>query len=343
MFEALEDRRLFAVLVGTELRVFGTGGNDTLRVSQQDPATIRVEENGVVTLFADGSVNTIRMNVTAALLTTGTAGNDVVQVVGAGLTEPVTAFGGVGNDTLVGGDGSDTLRGEAGNDSLTGGLGSDFLDGGDGTNTHNGGDGADVMTGGLGADSFTGGPGMDTVSYSTRTAALNITQDGVANDGQLVIAFPIIGNEGDNVREDCERIIGGSGNDRIVAGTGLVDNTYVGNGGNDRLEGRGGGDVLIGGAGDDTMLGGSGNDTMMGEAGNDVLIGGANNDSMLGGAGNDTLTGGTGADAMWGQDGNDFIFATDGAGDLMIDGGLGSDIADLDAADPPPLGVELLA
>src|SRR5687768_11319131 len=116
LIEILEERRLFAVLVGAELRVFGTGGSDILRVSQQDAATIRVEENGVVSFFADANVNVVRMNVTPAVLGTGTAGNDAVHVVagptGLVLDETVIAFGGDGADNIIGGGGNDSLRGE---------------------------------------------------------------------------------------------------------------------------------------------------------------------------------------------------------------------------------------
>src|SRR5688572_1099605 len=119
--ETLETRRLFAIIVGTELRVFGTAGNDNLSVSQQDAGTLRVEENGVVSFFGDGAVNTIRINVTPAALTTGTAGNDFVQVISTAalpLTENATIFGGTGTDNLLGGGGNDTLRGENDGDIL---------------------------------------------------------------------------------------------------------------------------------------------------------------------------------------------------------------------------------
>ena len=47
MIENLEERRMFAVLVGAQLQVFGGAGNDNIKVSQFDVNTIRVEQNGV--------------------------------------------------------------------------------------------------------------------------------------------------------------------------------------------------------------------------------------------------------------------------------------------------------
>lgn len=69
------------------------------------------------------------------------------------------------------------------------------------------------------------------------------------------------------------RIIGGAGNDTIVALTG-----------NDRLEGGSGNDNLYGGTGDDNLIGGSGNDTLWGGGGADRLEGGKGRDTyVLGG------------------------------------------------------------
>jgi Ca2+-binding RTX toxin-like protein len=344
--ESLETRRLFAVLVGTELRVFGTNGNDVLKVSQQDAATIRVETNGVVQFFADGSVNSIRMNVLPNNINTGTTGNDVVQIISTStlpVTEPGILFGGAGTDSLLGGDGADQLRGEANNDTLRGGKGNDTLDGGDGNNSLLGDDGNDSMTAGLGSDNFDGGAGIDTVSYSTRTAGVKVSIDNVANDGQPLIVFPFpIHSEADNVRTTVENVIGGAGSDTITAQPGLVSNRLIGLGGNDRLDGGDGNDVLLGGDGDDQLIGRGGNDQLSGDNGNDLIFGGAGNDSITGGAGNDTISGGLGVDRMKGDSGNDVIFAQDGVIDALIDGGSDFDFVDRDAADPAALNAEVI-
>ena len=67
--------------------------------------------------------------------------------------EPLTVFGGPGNDTLKGGLGDDTL---------------------------DGGDGIDFFTSGAvvdGADTYRGGPGLDTADYSARTAGVTVDID----------------------------------------------------------------------------------------------------------------------------------------------------------------------
>jgi Ca2+-binding RTX toxin-like protein len=345
--EALETRRLFAVLVGTELRIFGTAGNDNLTVSQQDAATLRVEENGVVSFFGDGSVNTIRMNVTAANLLTGTAGNDLVQVISTAalpLTENATIFGGTGTDNLLGGGGNDTIKGEGDGDVLRGGEGNDSLDGGDGNNMIFGEGGTDFMTAGLGADQFDGGLGIDTVNYSTRTAGVVVSIDNVANDGQpLIFTLPIgFHSEGDNVWATVENVQGGAGNDTLTAQPGLIQNQLNGLGGNDRLDAGDGNDIILGGDGDDTVLGRSGNDQLQGNNGNDTIFGGAGDDNIFGGAGNDIISGGVGRDSMRGEAGNDIIFAQDGVIDGLIDGGSDFDFVERDANDPAAIGAELV-
>jgi Ca2+-binding RTX toxin-like protein len=340
MFENLEERRMLAVLVGTQLQVTGGAGNDTIRVSQQDAATIRVEQNGVVSFFADAAVNTILVN--------ANAGNDLVSMASViPLTEPGTINGGDGNDNLTGGAGGDVIDGGAGSDVINGADGNDVLRGGTGNNSLFGGNGNDSMTAETGKDVFDGGAGVDSVSYSTRTAALTITLDNVANDGQVTIltlpppSLPIIIPEADNVRDSVENVTTGSGNDVVTASAGVVDNVFNGGAGNDRLDGRAGNDNLQGAAGDDVLLGGVGNDLLNGSDGNDNLLGGVGNDNMFGGNGNDVLSGGLGFDQFHGDAGNDFLLATDGGADALLDGGAGFDICDRDAADPAGVGIEL--
>ena len=327
MFESLEGRRLFSVALDHgQLEITGGTGDDVIRVSQQDSATIRVEDNGAVSLWADSSVDTI--------FVTAGDGNDTVEIVSPTvlpLVEPATLDGGAGNDVLTGGGGADTLRGGSGNNTLNGGAGNDTLS-------------ADS-----GNDAFDGGTGTDTVSYSTRTLALNITLDNAANDGQtLTIPAPAplpptVIRELDNVMDTVENVTTGSGNDVIVAGAGAVNNVFRGGSGKDRLEGRGGNDTLYGGDGDDVLIGGLGNDTLWGQNHNDQLLGGGGDDAMRGGTGNDVLSGGAGADSMFGEGGDDLVVSTDGVADTVLDGGTGFDIIDADAVDPAALNAEVIA
>lgn len=137
--------------------------------------------------------------------------------------EPVPIVGTDAPEVLSGTPGNDSLYGRAGDDVLLGGAGEDELDGG------------------LGADALSGGADRDAVSYEG--APVDVTLDGVANDG--------IPGEGDNVLPDTEDVYGTEGPDKLT-GNGL-DNTLDGNGGNDQIVGGPGADGLFGGEGDDNI------------------------------------------------------------------------------------------
>ena len=228
------------------------------------------------------TTNTSATGNTSANYFWGNRGNDVLD-------------GGAGNDNLNGGEGDDQLRGGAGDDWLDGWNGNDLIEGGDGNDTLwgyydndilRGGSGDDwmvgedqddILDGGPGADAMAGNAGNDTIDYSSRTENLNITLDGVANDGAagtLRFRDPFTGQwvgtlpENDNVQPDFEVILCGSGNDRVTGSS--ANSRIVGGAGNDILDGGAGADVLEGGDGDDVffardsiadqILGGNGND-----------------------------------------------------------------------------------
>lgn len=244
----------------------------------------------------------------------------------------VTVYGGAGKDTLRGGAGDDTLYGGDGDDTFTTGAAPD------------------------GADTLTGGGGNDTADYSTRTAALTITLDGMANDGET--------GETDNVGTDIHIVKGGTGNDTLTGGSGA--DTLSGGPGADTLAGGDGNDILNGDAGDDTfdegsatngadvMNGGAGADTasyasrtnavtvildalandgeasendkvmldvenVTGGAGGDTLTGSPADNVLVGGAGGDTISGLAGNDTLRGGDDNDTLNGGDG-NDLFDEG-----------------------
>jgi Ca2+-binding RTX toxin-like protein len=226
------------------------------------------------------------------------------------------------------------LFGEGGNDKLTGGGGDDIVDGGGG------------------ADTLAGGPGRDTADYSARTAAVGVSLNGSADDGE--------GGENDNVGADIENLVGGSADDQLAGNDG--DNALLGNSGNDILGGGGGNDQLDGGAGDDTLAGGTGSDSLAGgdgadtasyaeagaavrvvldgkpgdgasgendsvdtesvtgSPGDDVLIGNGGVNALTGGAGNDRILGGDSADALDGGAGDDILQSLDGQKDTVACG-----------------------
>jgi Ca2+-binding RTX toxin-like protein len=197
--------------------------------------------------------------------------------------------------TLSGGNTGDVLYGSSRGDTLTGGRGDDTL------------------VPGKGADRMNGGEGTDYADYGARTAALTLSIDGVANDGEAY--------ERDNLGMDVEALIGGSGNDRMIGSA--AANSLWGQAGNDAIDGRAGGDWLNGGAGFDTADYSSRTKTVSltidsiwndGEAGeNDGL--GLDFEKLVGGSSADTLIGGAGAEQLEGREGND-----------TIDGGLGLDL-----------------
>lgn len=95
--------------------------------------------------------------------------------------------------------------------------------------------------------------------------------------------------------------------DHIVADD--IDNKIYGRSGDDLLKGMGGDDLIHGGVGADQLYGGSGNDTL-----------------ISGGGGQWT----TDSDRLYGEEGNDRLVA-DKAGHVIMEGGTGQDIYQVDA------------
>ncbi|MEY2433489.1 MAG: hypothetical protein QOC92_3214, partial [Acidimicrobiaceae bacterium] len=179
-------------------------------------------------------------------------------------------------------------------------------------------------------DTLTGGNGVDSISYSSRfnrTVALNLTEDGVANDGSAAhkdLAGKSVPTEADNIGGDIENITGGDGPNTIT-GTD-ADNDLTGGDSNDNIQGNGGDDTLSGGFGQDTMGGGEGRDTLFGGGDQDALDGGNGNDDVEGGAQNDNVNGGAGDDQVDGGDGPTRTDASVPDSDTdVISGGDGSD------------------
>jgi chitinase len=149
-------------MIGSDLVVAGTAGNDTITVtSTTNSSVVSLTYNGTAagnfTLPASGSV-----------VVYGGAGDDRIEAKSVATQYPfpraVAFHGGAGNDTLIASAQStaaSVLVGGAGNDTLTGG------------------NGADVLIGGLGVDSLAGGNGNDLlignkVSYEDDLAAMRL-------------------------------------------------------------------------------------------------------------------------------------------------------------------------
>jgi hypothetical protein len=145
--QGLEPRLLMAAVpttlstastsLGTQLRIIGTNGNDSISISRTTSGLLIKNSTGWSTIWA-GTATVIRMD--------GLAGNDKLSV-SSNLYTPVALHGGLGNDTLIGGSGHDRLYGGAGTDVASGGAGNDLISSiGDSL--------ADKSTGGSGLDSF---------------------------------------------------------------------------------------------------------------------------------------------------------------------------------------------
>ncbi|HJS93524.1 MAG TPA: hypothetical protein VJ741_04615, partial [Solirubrobacteraceae bacterium] len=188
----------------------------------------------------------------------------------------------------------------AGNDTENGGAGNDYMGWTYVGNTVPTSPPPEDMTD-PGADTYTGGGGDDEVTYVNASGGVNVSLDGVANDGQP--------SEQDNVEPDIDHVFGTALDDTLTAGTGSVT-----------LDGQDGNDTLYGGPGRDTLEGGPGDDTIN-TAGPD----GAGPASVYGDYG--------GCSAIYScPTGNDTINADDGVAQ-QIGCGPGGDIVHADALD----------
>ena len=245
-------------------------------------------------------------------------GNDKALVADSVTGISIQLDGSIGNDTLVGGlntddtlvgdstlAGTDVLTGRGGNDRFFSGPGNDTMDGGDGNDSFSGDEGNDTVIGGAGDDTYTVqtgpdgtdsialGSGNDRMDWRNRTAPLNLSADGVANDGQA--------GENDNIGDDVEDINGGQGADVIVGSTSAILTNLDGDNGNDRITGGPGNDNLRGSNGDDVITGGDGNDSISGGNGLDAIDAGPGDDdirSFFGDVEPDVYSGGPGADRV---------------------------------------------
>jgi Ca2+-binding RTX toxin-like protein len=216
-------------------------------------------------------------------------------------------------DGLANDSGADNVSTEV----LVGGSGPDRLSGGASADTLRGGDGDDVLEGAGGTDVFSGGTGRDMVSYASYVTPLNLTLDGVANDGATGE------NENASGDGDVEGLEGGSAADVLAAGA--TGASLLGGGGDDSLTGSPGQDSLRGGPGNDTLVGLDEFDGLSGDEGNDLLYGGGGMDWLFGGSGADALHGASGADILAGN-----------AGDDLLDPGADADSDDLNGGNWPP-------
>ncbi|MHB0767826.1 calcium-binding protein [Bradyrhizobium sp. 5.13L] len=239
--------------------VFGGAGHDSLHGEDGDD-TIMGEDGDDVISGGGG-----------ADILIGGAGDDIIQ----GDAGNDTLDGGSGNDSLAGGVGDDVIIAAGGDDSLFGGAGNDMLADGLGSDRAQGDAGDDhfLVAADEANDAYDGGDGLDTIDFSAATESVVVNLGSGTAEGR---------ETGHDMVADVERIIGGSGDDHVDAGSMTADVTMSGGNGNDLLEG---------GVGDDTVFDGSGSDAVSAGGGNDHVVADADaaNDSYDGGTGEDTL------------------------------------------------------
>jgi hypothetical protein len=346
---ARADAAVTALVAGNQLVVGGDGAANqiTLRLFALDSGKIQVLDGSIL-------IGTFERATFTSIVINAVGGNDTVvfRPTFGPITEPAEINGGLGDDTVSGGAGNDVLRGGDDHDRI-------IWNPGDGSDLIEGGNGQDVVeaNGSASADTFDAAPSpsltrvgllrsVDAAAVdigTTETLEMNL----LAGNDFVRVSSTIPGSTGLVVN-------GGEGSD-VVGFFGDATSetvTIAPDGGRIRVT-RNPGNFQIdvddvehigveGGDGDDTVAGtdglaatgllslilrgGDGNDTLTGgDTDNDELRGDAGNDQLNGGAGGDFLLAGPGLDVLNGGPGNDFLIWVDGDGDVVFDGGPGTD------------------
>ena len=241
------------------------GGNLAVAAAPATASTVQLDGPTLTYDAAPGESNRLTISSAGDTLTVTDTGATVTagpSCTSASSTKPTCPAAGVAAMAVSIGDMNDTA-------SVSGTWIPTTFDDGPGPDAMTGGGAVDTFVAGAGSDTYRGGGGQDIVDYSSRTAPLTVSLDGLANDGEA--------GEKDNVGSDVDVVIGGSAGDAIT-----------GSGGSNDLYGGPGDDLLHGGSGNDRLFGGTGTDNLGGDGGNDTLDGGSGGDVLAGGSGTDT-------------------------------------------------------
>jgi len=305
-----------------QLLVFGSAGNDELRVNGTDVNDSAVKTESQIVWQAPRA-QTIRWSSIEHTTIDLRAGDDYIVDPGA----DTAILGGPGNDTIVitaTAGGGVVVDGQEGSDTYEIRLGSLA---GPVTVNDQGSTGTDTMnvvgTSGNDAIALSGGEvtsGGQTIVFNSSVD--NMTVDGGGGDDSVVVSeTPVVPLSIEGVTDLV--IHGTAGNDRIVFSPGSKPGEIEA-----RLNGAVQGKftptgriVAYGEAGDDDievagsialsgwLYGGAGNDRRKGGAGDDVLFGGDGDDLLVGRGGRDLLVGGHGADRIVGNADDDILIA----------------------------------
>ena len=192
--------------------------------------------------------------------------------------------------------------------------------------TVHGGPGADDLSVDAASSRLDGGPGPDRlhgdfVTYTDRTAPVNVSLDGVANDGET--------GEGDEVSANVVRT--GAGDDTLTADAKRVQ--FDAGAGDDAVTGGPNDDILTGGPGRDSVDAGAGRDFLSVDSDPDVVDGGPGEDRLSITSkkaarvtldprfGDSTYTRGTGVDELSGGDGSDTMIGSNASEQIETYGG----------------------
>ncbi|WP_323782053.1 calcium-binding protein [Thalassovita sp.] len=173
--------------------IYGQAGDDQILLGERMAVVDGGEGDDVITGTAD-----------AALLVSGGAGNDLIDMRTTGDTSDIVAFGGDGTDTFLGGAGDDVFI--------------DYGDDGDGIEHFDGGGGDDTIWGNTGSALIEGGTGDDFIS------GYDVSED------YAYFATTPFSSWIDNAPDTLD---GGTGDDTLVGSTGDV---MAGGDGNDTFE-----------------------------------------------------------------------------------------------------------
>jgi len=246
-------------------------------------------------------------------------------------------------------------------ENLEGSAQGDQLIGDANANVISGLGGDDALTGAAGDDTIIGGDGYDSVRFAAGSAGVRV--DLAYNDGSSLTGLWLDAYGGSDTvdRASVEAYYGTPDDDQFKGNGGngtnaLYSADFYGLGGNDTLVGSGLGETLDGGDGNDTIVGLSGADTISGGDGNDTasyaendgkvvvaltmgtadeydaagstvlstdtlvglenVIGSAFDDALTGDGNNNVLSGLGGDDIIVGGNGQDYLYGGDGDDDL---------------------------
>ncbi len=235
-------------------KLYGEDGNDLLTGGLG--ADLLNGGVGFDTVSYAGATAGVAVNLTSRTASGGEASGDTLvaieAVIGTSRGDILTGSA-VGN--LLGGlDGADSLSGLAGNDYLDGGAGGDVISGGDDDDLLIGGAGNDTLLGdagndtlrpGTGLDAIDGGAGVNTLDYSDALGGIFLLLESGTTGGA---AF------GDTFI-NIQNLIGSAHNDVITARSSGAGGIIDGGAGDDTLmAGMADGERLIGGYGNDQLI-----------------------------------------------------------------------------------------